>query len=116
MARTAEAQKVLDELDAELKSASRRARKTLEWSAAERAILALVASNLDRIADLRAAYAEASEVKVQIKLSTELRLLEQAAARLLRQVKTDLPEPDSKTTVRARAAARSRWDRDAAGQ
>lgn len=50
-------------------------------------------------------------MKVQIKLSAELRLLEQSAARLLKQIKTDLPEPESSTTRRARSAANSRWDR-----
>jgi hypothetical protein len=84
MARSTKARKVLRELDKELESASKRARKTLEFSAAERAILDLISANFDRISDLRAAYAEASEVKVRVKLSTELRLLEQAAARLLR--------------------------------
>jgi hypothetical protein len=107
---------VLRELDAELESAGRRAHKKLEWSAAERAILELIAANFDRISDLRKAYAATDEVKVQIKLSTELRLLEQAAARLLKQVKTDLPAPESTTTVRARMAANSRWERRAAGQ
>lgn len=115
MARSAEARKVLRELDKELESAGRRAHKKLEWSAAERAILDLISANFDRISDLRMAYQDAAEVKVQIKLSTELRLLEQAAARLLKQIKTDLPAPESKTTVRARAAANTRWDRNAAG-
>lgn len=115
MARSAEARKVLREMDKELESAGRRAHKKLEWSAAERAILDLISANFDRISDLRMAYQDAAEVKVQIKLSTELRLLEQAAARLLKQIKTDLPAPESKTTVRARAAANTRWDRNAAG-
>jgi hypothetical protein len=112
MARSPEARKVLRELDRELESASKRARKKLEFSAAERAVLDLVAANLDRISDLRAAYAEASEVKVRVKLSTELRLLEQAVARMLKQIKTDLPAPDSTTTQRARRAANARWDNE----
>lgn len=109
--------KVRAELDAELASASRRAGQTLEWSAAERAVLELISANFDRISDLRAAYAtaaEAGEVKIQVKLSTELRLLEQSVARLLRQVKTDLPAPPSATTKRARRAANVRWDRERA--
>jgi hypothetical protein len=114
MARSAEARKVLRDLDKELESASRRARKKLEFSAAERAILDLISANFDRIADLRAAYAEASEVKVLVKLSTELRLLEQAAARLLKQIRTDLPAPESMTTRMARRAADARWDKERA--
>ena len=111
MARSAEARRVLRELHRELESASKRARKQLEFSAAERAVLALISENLDRISDLRAAYAETDEVKVRIKLSTEMRLLETNVARLLRQVKTDLPAPDSNVTLQARRASNARWDR-----
>jgi hypothetical protein len=115
MARSALARKVLRELDKELESASKRAGKKLEFSAAERAVLDLISADFDRISDLRVAYAravDAGEVKIQIKLSTELRLLEQSAARLLKQVKTDLPAAESVTTLRARRAANTRWDRD----
>ena len=106
-----EARKVLRELHKELESASNRAHKELEFSAAERAVLELIAANLDRISDLRTHYEEATEVKVRVKLSTELRLLEQAVARLLKQVRTDLPPAESKTTIAARRAVNTRWDR-----
>lgn len=49
-----------------------------------------------------------------MKLSTELRLLEQSVARLLRQVKTDLPAAPSATTLKARRAANMRWERERA--
>ena len=113
-ARSPEARKVLRELDKELASSSARLGQNLEWGAAERAVLGLIASNFDRIADLRAAYEEAAEVKVRVTLSTELRLLETAVARLLRQVRTDIPAAESQRTVAARRAANARWDRDAA--
>jgi len=45
-----------------------------------------------------------------------VRLLEGLAARLVRLVKPDLALPESMTTVKARRAARRRWDRDASGQ
>lgn len=114
MAVSALARKIRRDLDKELESASVRAHRKLEWSAAELAVLGLIEADFDRISDLRAAYVaavEAGEVKVQIKLSTELRLLEQSAARLLKQIKTDLPAPESATTRRARAAANTRWER-----
>lgn len=114
MATSALARKTRRELDKELESASVRVHRELEWSAAERAVVGLIEADFDRISYLRAAYTaavEAGEVKVQIKLSAELRLLEQSAARLLKQIKTDLPEPESSTTRRARSAANSRWDR-----
>jgi hypothetical protein len=111
MARSAAARKVLRELHQELESASKRANKKLEFSAAERAVLELISANLDRISDLKAAYAEAEEPKLRIKLSTEMRLLETNVARLLKQVKTDLPAPESTVTLAARRAANTRWDK-----
>jgi hypothetical protein len=59
-------------------------------------------------------YDEAPDTKTKLKISAELRLIEQAVARLVRLVKTDLAQPESMTTVKARKAARRRWDRDAA--
>lgn len=113
MAVSAEARKVRRELDKELESASKRSGRKLEWSAAERAVLDLISACLDRISDLKAAYqsaVEAGEVKVMVKLSTELRLSEQAAARLLKQIRTDLPAAPTATSRRAQRAANARWD------
>lgn len=117
MARSAEARRILRELDKELAEAGKQRGQTLEWSAAERAVLDLILDDFDRISDLKAAYtsaAEAGETKLQIKVSTELRLLEQSAARLLKQIKTDLPAAEDKSTVRARTAANVRWTNDKA--
>lgn len=114
MARSSDARRIRRELDKELESAGKRAGKKLEWSAAERAILDLISADFDRLSDLHDAYVAAidmGEVKLQVKLSTEIRLLEQSAARLLKQVKTDLPPQPSKTTLRAQNAANARWDR-----
>jgi hypothetical protein len=49
-----------------------------------------------------------------VKLSAEVRLLENSVARLLRMVHTDIPQPATSTTVKARHAARVRWDRERA--
>lgn len=114
MARSSDARRIRRELDKELDSAGKRAGKKLEWSAAERAILDLISADFDRLSDLQDAYAtavKAGEVKLQVKLSTEMRLLEQSTARLLKQVKTDLPAQPSKTSLRAQNAANTRWDR-----
>jgi hypothetical protein len=46
--RSAEARKVLQELDAELASASTYADKSLVWMAADREVLRLIAANIDR--------------------------------------------------------------------
>lgn len=110
-------ERVRRELDAELAAASKRAGQRLEWSAQDSALLDLIDANLRRTEDLRAAYEAADEVKLKVKLSTELRLLEQAVARLLKQVRTDVPAAPSLTSVKASRAANARWERArAAGQ
>jgi hypothetical protein len=113
-AKSAEARKVLRELDKELADASSRQGRNLVWSAQEATILGQIASLLDRKAEFSSLYDEAPDTKTKLKISAELRLIEQAVARLVRLVKTDLAQPESMTTVKARKAARRRWDRDAA--
>ncbi len=111
-ARSPEARKVLRELTKELASSGTRQGQSLVWSASEATILGQIASILDRKHDFLAAYAAADEVKVRLKISAEVRLLEQAVARLVQQVKTDVAQPESRTTVKARRAANRRWERD----
>lgn len=112
--RSAEAQKVLADLDAEAAAAAKRIGKAPPpWSAAEKAVLSMIADAIDRKVDLAAAYRKADEPKVQIKLSTEMRLLEQSIARLLKQIVTQPPAPETQRTRRARNAANTRWGRDA---
>src|SRR5262245_43820461 len=107
-----EARKMLQELDAELADSSARAGTTLVWTAADRELLNLIADTIDRHADLAAHYANADEVKVRVTLSAEMRLLEGSLSRLLKQVQTDIPAPESQTTIKARRAAMVRWARD----
>src|SRR5437764_28336 len=110
-AKSPEARRVLRELDKELDAAGSRQRRKLVWSAAEHAVLGQISSILDRKADFLAVYEAVEEVKVRLKISAEVRLLEQAVARLVQQVKTDLAPADSRTTVKARRAANRRWER-----
>ena len=51
----------------------------------------------------------------RVKLSAELRLLEGSLARLLKQVKTDVPAPKSQVTIKARHAEMKRWHPDGTG-
>ncbi len=111
--RSAESSALLAELDGELADASDRLGQKLTWSAQERAILGQLSSLLDRKAELLGLYANAPTANLKLKFSAEVRLLEQAVARLVRMVKTDLAPAESLTTVKARRAARRRWDRDA---
>lgn len=105
---------VLAALDAEMAEASDECEEPLEWTAAEAAVRELIACEFDRKTDLEKMYREADDAKTRVKLSAELRLLEASTARLLKQVKTKLPEQAvSRRTQKAQRAARTRWDRNA---
>jgi uncharacterized protein YqeY len=114
IARSAEARKVLRELNAELSSTAVRTGQQLLWSAAEAQILELIASTLDRKCDLTRDYEQANTPALRVKLSGELRLLENSLARLLKQVQTEVPAPMSSVSRKAQKAANTRWDRERA--
>jgi hypothetical protein len=111
-ARAAEAVALLDALDQDLAAAGAERGESLMWSAQDEAIRELIASAVDREVWLRAATCSSTDdLKLRMKLSAELRLTEAHRARLIRQIKTDLPAPESFRTRKARSAARARWDR-----
>jgi hypothetical protein len=111
MAKSSEARRILRDLDKQLAASSERSGRTLAWNAQERAILAQISSILDRKAEeFLDLYKAAEDVKAKLKLSAEIRLLEQATARLIRGIETDIPEPTSLRTIKARRAAHARWD------
>jgi hypothetical protein len=112
-AKSAEARRVPRELDKELAAASLRQGRTVVWSAQEQTVLAQISSILDRKADFLGAYEASDEVKLRLKLSAEIRLLEQAAARLVQQIRTDVPAPLSHTSRKASQAAKTRWNHSA---
>jgi hypothetical protein len=116
-AKSLEARRVLRDLDKELEAASLARGQQLMWSAQESAILGQLSTVLDRKAELLELYQEARAVKTKLRLSQEIRLLEASAARLLRDIKTDVAPAPGMRTVKARRAARARWDRspDATG-
>jgi hypothetical protein len=109
MKRTPEGQRLIDELDAELAASAAQAGRTLSWSAAERAIIAMAADAVDRRVDLAASYESAGDVKDRIKIGRELRLMENATARLLAKISTAAPAPETLRSVKARRAANARW-------
>ncbi|MGB8504696.1 hypothetical protein, partial [Mycobacterium sp.] len=63
----------------ELAAASARQGQTLVWSAQESALLAQIASILDRKAEFSELYDAAKDTETKLKISAEVRLLEQAA-------------------------------------
>lgn len=112
MKRTPQAAKLAADLDNELAAAGMARGVELVWSPQERATIDLACRQLDRIVELQAAYDAADdEPKLRIKLSTEMRLLETSLGRLLRQIKTEVAGPESATTIKARRAVNTRWDR-----
>jgi len=115
-AKSEEAQRVLCALNAELAAAAKEAGRELVWSAAEREVLDLITEQIDRKVELAQRYDEADQVRVKIALATEVRLTEVAIARLLKTISTEVPvdPPLSATSMKARRAAQSRWDRERA--
>ncbi|WP_157224295.1 hypothetical protein [Nocardia paucivorans] len=110
MRHSSEARKMLRALDAELEAVSLRLGEPVEWSERDRAVLELIASNINRKVDLSERYTDAEDTKTRVKLSAELRLLEAALARLLKQIDPE-PTVTSPRSVQASRAARARWDR-----
>jgi hypothetical protein len=64
--------------------------------------------------ELHREYLNAGETNRRVRLSAEMRLLEGSLALLLKQDHTGIPQPESHTTLKARHAARVRWDRERA--
>lgn len=103
----AEAVAVLAGLDAELAQNSKRMglSRPLVWSTAESAVRELIADTIDRRTALMRLYEQCDDPRLVLSFSAELRLLEASVARLLRQIKTDMPAAPSLTSVKARNAA-----------
>jgi hypothetical protein len=101
-------------LDKQLEMAAVRQGVKLHWSAQEQVVLAQISSVLDRKSELWGLYGDVSDTKTKLKLSAELRLLEQAAARLVREIKSDVPNARvSLRSSKAQRAANVRWQRAA---
>jgi hypothetical protein len=101
---------LLQALDDELVAATaEELGQVLEFSAAENVVRELIDCTVDRRQDLWARYHASDDTRERIKLSAETRLLETSLARLLRQVNPDVPEPQSRVSQKAAAAAAVRW-------
>jgi hypothetical protein len=104
----------------------------LQWNTAEHELLATVASDMDRRADLATALAACEDLGSPraLKLATEIRLLGVGIARLVKGIQADIaklvrqnqPEPspddsavtseqESVVSIKPRRASNSRWTR-----
>jgi len=114
MARSPESRKLVRELRKELAEAGESAGESLVFGAAEEVLIGQISDILDRKHDLNRAYADTDDTELRIRLSTEIRLLEGSAERLLRRISTEPPAPaaklDSKVSRQARRAAERRWE------
>lgn len=84
----------------------------MSWSAADRALLGLIADTVDLIVDLEERYA--LKGKDALRCATELRMSRSALARLLARVQTDLPAEKTLTSLKAQRAVNIRWERERA--
>ena len=110
--RTSAAQRVLADLDAELAAAGKARGEKLSWTAAERELREMLADTIDRRTRVSGIYDKASDAKVLVKLSNELRQLNTAVMRLLAAIRTDVPAPESLTSIKARRAVAVRWQNE----
>lgn len=106
------ANQLLEELDAELAASAAAAGTTLAFSAAERQLISLAADALDRRAQLAAVYDKTDDIKEQVKLSREIRLQDMCVQRLISKVSTAAPRRETLTSVKARNAVNTRWQRE----
>jgi hypothetical protein len=112
--RTAEAERLLGQLDSELAESGEQSGMTLRWSASDREHLDRIAATIDRRTHLQGRYenTDPTDFKNLVRLSCEIRQCDNLVSRLLRHVNTDapsLPKHESQETRRARRAARKRW-------
>jgi hypothetical protein len=79
--------------------------RDLVSSAAERDNIAMIAAEVDRRVELAVSYEPCESTTTKLKIATELRLTEQAIARLYRQVSMDVPAPMSVVSRKASVIA-----------
>jgi hypothetical protein len=108
---TTEARKTARQLNELLAAVSEQAGIELAWDATELEVIGLIMAAIDRKVGLTDDYAAATEAKTKVKLAGELRLTETHIARLLKQIKPSAPQPVSKRSSKARAAANARWSK-----
>jgi hypothetical protein len=116
MRRTAKATAVLDNLDRDLADTSKRLGERLSWSAAEVELRDILARTIDRRELLHGMLDKAETPKECVRLSTEIRLLNAAISKLLKEIRTEPTAQESRATVRNRAAANVRWERERAAE
>lgn len=76
-------------------------------------VLDLISDTIARRTDLQARFAGCDCRGARLQLAADLQLMEVSLARLLKQIKTELPDAQSLRSQKASQAAKARWDRAA---
>jgi hypothetical protein len=109
---TPEAIRMLADLDVDLAAAGEATGDRLEWTTEELVAREALADTIARRARVAEIWATATDPKLVVKLSVELRQLDAAVMRLLKEINAEAPPPESLTTVKARNAVNVRWARE----
>ena len=110
--RSEAARQVVGALNAELAANAKSRGVALSWSPAEQELLRQLGETIDRREDIAAAYANViakDDPRTLVHLSQEIRQLDRQAAATMAALETDVPQPESLTTQKARMAANTRW-------
>jgi hypothetical protein len=110
----AAAMELLARLDADLAANAKRRGIDMFWETGDIEARKILADTMDRREKVQQLWGEATDPKRVVPLSNELRQLDSAVQRLLASIKTDIAEPESLTTIKARRAASTRWDKERA--
>ena len=103
---------MLADLDADLAAAGGATGDRLEWTTEELVAREALADTIARRARVAEIWATATDPKLVVKLSVELRQLDAAVMRPLKEINAEAPPPESLTTVKARNAVNVRWARE----
>jgi hypothetical protein len=111
---TAEARDLLAALDADLAGTGAATGDELIWDTNDNEIREAVALTIDRRARLRQLWEQTTDESLLVKLSVELRQVDSAIAKMLKDLQASIepPEPKSLTSIKASRAAATRWQRE----
>jgi hypothetical protein len=108
---------VLKALDEELAANGKRRGLDLSWSVADQRKREMLADQFDaceRAKKLRQLASADADAKLFVKLNAEVRQCNTQITRLLNEIKTDVPAPQSLTSIKATRAINTRWERERA--
>jgi hypothetical protein len=110
---TGEARKMRRQLDEHLAAVSDETGVQLIFDCSEEQRISMLLDAIDRKVALNNSLSQADDAELQLRLSTELRLLERHIADLVTKVLPQTTAPTTPVSAKARRAANARWNRGA---